>query len=140
MRFAPPQLRPAERDDIPAIVTVDRAAFTPHWWHSGTTLQRRAAASPYFIVAELDGRIVGYAEGEAHPPLAHLNRIAVCPHHQGQGIGASLLSHILHTFWDEDCHQITLNTQSDNQFSQRLYSRFGFRPVGDSTEAWDLRL
>jgi len=46
------RLRPASDADIPAVVAVDRAAFTPHWWHSETTMRRRAAVASHFAVAE----------------------------------------------------------------------------------------
>ena len=134
------QLRPAAGMDIPAVVTIDRAAFTPHWWHSEATMRRRAAASSYFAVAERAGELVAYAEGTLHPPKAHLNRIAVHPAHQHRGIGARLLHNTLHTFWQHGAEQVTLNTQTANRLSQRLYHRFGFEPTGDLLTAWEMRL
>jgi GNAT superfamily N-acetyltransferase len=133
-------LRPAADADIPAVVAVDRAAFTPHWWHSEETMYRRAARSPHFAVAEIEGEVVGYVEGEARIPIAHLNRIAVHPSHQGHGVGRTLLSSTLRTFWQAGAERITLNTQADNTHSQRLYRRFGFEPTGDTVTVWELHL
>lgn len=132
------RLRRASDADVPAVVAVDRAAFTPHWWHSETTVSRRAAASPYFAVAELAGEVVGYAEGDLHLPAAHINRIAVHPAHQSRGIGALLLEDALRTFWQYGAERVTLNTQADNQYSLRLYQRFGFEPTGDVIIAWEM--
>ncbi|MBN1812458.1 MAG: GNAT family N-acetyltransferase [Anaerolineae bacterium] len=133
-------LRPASDADIPAIVAVDRAAFTPHWWHSEDTVRRRAAAAAHFAVAESAGQVVGYAEGELRLPIAHLNRIAVHPAHHGRGIGAALLRDALRAFWRQGAEHITLNTQSDNRESQRLYRRFGFEMTGDFATVWELQL
>jgi ribosomal-protein-alanine N-acetyltransferase len=133
-------LRPASDVDIPAVVAVDRAAFTPHWWNSETTLRRRAAASSHFTVAEVAGKVMGYIEGTLRLPGAHLNRIAVHPTHQGQGIGALLLSNALRTFWRHGAERVTLNTQANNHHSQRLYRRFGFEPAGDFVTVWELTL
>jgi ribosomal-protein-alanine N-acetyltransferase len=133
-------LRPASDADIRAVVAVDRAAFTPHWWHSEDTVRRRAAVAAHFTVAELAGEIVGYAEGELRLPMAHLNRIAVHPAHHGRGIGAALLRDALHAFWRKGAEQVTLNTQSDNRDSQRLYYRFGFGMTGDYATVWELQL
>lgn len=133
-------LRPALDADIPAVVAVDRAAFTPHWWHSETTVRRRAAKWAHFGVAEVAGEVVGYAEGELRLPAAHLNRIAVHPAHQEHGVGTLLLSNVLRTFWRRGAERITLNTQADNQYSQRLYDRFRFRPTGDRVTAWELQV
>ena len=133
-------LRPAADADIPAIVAIDRAAFTPHWWHSEETMYRRAAGSPHFFVAEIEGKVIGYVEGETRLPTAHLNRIAVHPAHQGRGVGRTLLSSTLRTFWRTGAERITLNTQADNTYSQRLYRRFWFEPTGDTVTAWELHL
>jgi GNAT superfamily N-acetyltransferase len=133
-------LRPASDADIQAIVAVDRAAFAPHWWQGADTVRRRAAASAHFHVARVGGETVGYAEGELRPPIAHLNRIAVFPSHQGCGIGASLLRGALCDFWQQGAEWVTLNTQSDNRFSQRLYQRFGFEATGDSVTVWELKM
>jgi ribosomal-protein-alanine N-acetyltransferase len=134
------RLRPASDADISAVVAVDHAAFTPHWWHSEDTMHRRTAVAAHFAVAELAGEVVGYAEGELHLPMAHLNRIAVHPAHHGRGIGAALLYDALHTFWRQGVEHVSLNTQSDNQESQRLYRRFGFETTGDYATVWELQL
>ena len=133
-------VRPASDVDIPAIMAVDRAAFTSHWWHSEATMRRRAAVSSHFAVAEVAGEVVGYADGELRLPVAHLNRIAVHPAHQGHGIGALLLRAAIRDFWQHEAEQVTLNTQSNNRYSQRLYRRFGFGPAGDLMIAWELQL
>ncbi|RLC61686.1 MAG: hypothetical protein DRI80_08170 [Chloroflexota bacterium] len=134
------RLRPASDADIPAVVAVDRAAFTPHWWHSETTMRRRAAVASHFAVAEMAGEVAGYAEGELRLPKAHLNRIAVHPAYQGRGIGTLLLRDALRAFWRSGAEQVTLNTQADNRYSQRLYRRFGFEPTGDAVTVWELQL
>ena len=134
------RLRQASDADIPAVVAVDRAAFTPHWWHSEATMRRRAAASSHFTVAEMAGEVVAYAEGVLHLPGAHLNRIAVHPSHQNHGIGALLLDDALRALWQHEAERVTLNTQTGNRSSQRLYRRFGFEPTGNLMRVWELPL
>jgi ribosomal protein S18 acetylase RimI-like enzyme len=138
--LAPAQVRPVTDDDAPAIVTIDRAAFTAHWWHTEATQRQRISSSLYFVVAEVEGAVAGYADGDLHPPRAHLNRLAVHPAYQGRGIGASLLHHALQTFWRGGATEVSLNTQTENLASQRLYRRFGFVPTGDVMTAWELAL
>jgi ribosomal protein S18 acetylase RimI-like enzyme len=133
-------LRPASDADIPAVAVVDRAAFTAPWWHSADTLRGRTSAAAHFAVATLDDQIVGYAEGELRPPVAHLNRIAVHPAHQGCGVGAAMLRDALRAFWRQGAGYVTLNTQADNVYSQRLYRRFGFEATGDFATVWKLEL
>ena len=133
-------VRAASDADIPAVAVVDRAAFTPPWWHSEDAIRRRAGRAAYFAVATLAGKVVGYAEGELRLPVAHLNRIAVHPAQQGRGVGAALLRDTLRAFWRQGAGYVTLNTQSDNVYSQRLYRRFGFEATGDFATVWELEI
>jgi ribosomal protein S18 acetylase RimI-like enzyme len=134
------RLHLASSADVAAVVAVERAAFTPHWWHNETTMRRRIATSSYFAVAEVADEVVAYAEGALRLPTAHLNRIAVHPAHQGYGIGALLVYDALCTFWHYGAEQVTLNTQTANVRSQRLYCRFGFERTGDIATAWEMHL
>lgn len=134
------RLRPASKADIPAIVAIDRAAFTPHWWHSEATIRRRTAASSYFAVAESAGEVVGYAEGKLYSSEAHLNRIAVHPEHQARGVGTLLLCDALRAFWRRGAERVVLNTQIDNHDSLRLYRRIGFEMTRERVTVWNLRL
>lgn len=131
-------LRASSEQDVPGILAVDRAAFPPHWWNGEMTIRRGVTVSPYFVVAEVKGEIVGYATGDMHRPLAHLNRIAVTPTHQGRGIGSQLLRDALLAFWAWGAEEVTLNTQQSNRTSQRLYKRFGFEPTGESATVWKI--
>jgi ribosomal-protein-alanine N-acetyltransferase len=133
-------VRPASDADVPAAAVVDRAAFTAPWWYSEDTMRRRAGRAAHFAVATLAGEVVGYAEGELRLPVAHLNRIAVHPAHQGRGVGAALLRDALRAFWRQGAGYVTLNTQSDNVYSQRLYRRFGFEATGDFATVWELEI
>jgi ribosomal protein S18 acetylase RimI-like enzyme len=134
------EVHPARERHIPALIAVDRAAFEPYWWNSMETYRRRMMASSHFVFAELDGRVVGFAEGDRHWPRAHINRLAVHPSWQTRGIGKLLLNHISRALWRAGAMQITVNTQADNLGSLRLYGRRGFELVGDRVTAWELAL
>ncbi len=133
-------LRIASKTDDAEIAAINRAAFSPHWWHSEKTVRHRIASAPYFVIAEVQNRVAGYVEGKINPPEAHLNRIAVHPTYQKRGIGAKLLSEALHAFWRNGVEEVTLNTQHDNHPARRLYHRFGFEPTGEAVTAWELPL
>ena len=53
------------------------------------------------------------------------------PDHQGRGIGVRLMAEAIDFFKGEGARVITLNSQEDNQASQRLYRWFGFRLMGE---------
>ena len=133
-------VRPAVAEDLAAVAAVDASAFSHHWRNGHATIARRLRASPLFVVAEDNGSIVGYAEGDLRCPVAHINRVAVHPRHQGCGIGELLTQHALQGFWRGGANQVTLNTQEFNQRARRLYRRLGFEPTGERATAWELVL
>lgn len=126
-------VRSAVPADLPAVLANDLAAFDPIWWHSLGSLERILRDVAHFIVAEVDGRIVGHAFSDLYGRQGHLVRLAVHPSAQGRGIGTRLLAESLTHLLSVGAWPLTLNTQADNYASQSLYRRFGYAPTGDST-------
>jgi ribosomal-protein-alanine N-acetyltransferase len=133
-------VRLALSSDIPTILRLDHAAFTPPWWLSAETLEYMRSTSACFIVAERDGECVGYAESQLAERHAHIGRLAVAPQFQHHGIGRLLLAETLERLWNLGARQVTLNTQEENLASQRLYLRSGFRPYGQRISIWERTL
>lgn len=124
-------VRPARARDFPTLVAVDQAAFGPLWQNMAEVFRDVLADYPYFVVAELDDVVVGYQFCSLAGDQGYLARVAVHPHYQGRGIGVRLMAEAIDFFREEGARDITLNTQQDNQASQRLYRWFGFRLVGE---------
>jgi ribosomal-protein-alanine N-acetyltransferase len=124
-------VRPAHSGDFPALITLEEAAFDPLLRNVSQTFSYVLENLPYFVVAELAGQTVGYLFSSLQGDRGHLNRVAVHPDYQGRGIGTRLLAEAIEFFRTEKVKAVTLNTQKDNVVSQRLYRRFGFRPMGE---------
>ncbi|HID63436.1 MAG TPA: GNAT family N-acetyltransferase [Anaerolineae bacterium] len=124
-------VRPTQPDDFPALVALDQAAFEPLWQNTARVFQDVLANYPYFVVAELEGTVVGYQFSSLLGDRGYLARVAVHPDYQGRGIGTRLLAEAIAFFKQEGVRAIILNTQQDNQASQRLYRWFGFKLVGE---------
>jgi len=129
-------LRPATAADLPALLRLDHAAFSPPWWLGGATLERAWREALCFLVAEREGRLLGYSEAQLTPSGAHIGRLAVSPLAQGQGVGRALLASLLTSLWRQRIVHVTLNTQESNLTSQRLYAAFGFVAVPRRVVAW----
>ena len=94
-----------------------------------------AAGLPH-LVAELDGRVVGFAYANSYRPrpayrLTLENTVYV--HHEfvRRGIGTQLLQHVLDQCATGPWQQIlTIIGDSDNLASIRLHERQGFRHIG----------
>ncbi len=134
------ELRPAELRDLDALAAIEEAAFEPIWRYSARGLARAMAQTFSFDVAARNGQIAGYQCSTASYQGAHLARMTVHPRWQRQGIGTALLLHALHGYRHGALQHLSLNTQVDNQASQRLYRRHGFQPTGDVLPVWSLSL
>lgn len=123
---APANLRPVTINDLHSIQMVDSLTFDELWHGAIGDLAGALAEDKSFVLAELDGRIVGYEWCELFEGQAHLSRLAVHPGYQGRGIGAQLLHRAITDALAHGAKQISLNTQESNDRSLALYRRFGF--------------
>lgn len=130
----------AEADDLPAVLTLDHAAFDPLWQLDEGDLHAAWEEAASFTLAELEGEPVGYALCTSHPHNAHLTRLATAPPMQGQGVGGALLRHALLHFQARGVHVMTVNTQESNVASLGLYRRFGFHLTGYNIPVWIMDL
>jgi len=119
-------VRPANSTDLDAVTEIDHAAFGPDWWYSQTTFFRAMRSASRFAVAVRDSQPVGYAFAHTSGSNTHITRLAVHPSHQRQGIGALLMADLIKHARAQGMDTMSLNTQTHNQSSLRLYHRFGF--------------
>jgi [ribosomal protein S18]-alanine N-acetyltransferase len=120
------KVRPVERGDIPVLLAIEEACFEDFWRYDALSFEDIAATHPYFVVAELNGKVVGYQFNALEGEFGYLVRIAVHPSVSGQGIGARLMSEAIDFFKKAKVLRIMLNTQDDNTHAHRLYEWFGF--------------
>ena len=133
-------VRQAHPADLDAVAAADHAAFEPEWWYGRGAFDRLLRSPGRFVVAEREGALVGYAFGDALGLQAHIVRLAVHPAHQKHGIGAQLLADLVGHWRAHGVSAITVNTQTYNEASLRLYRRFDFSPIGQPVTAWRLDL
>jgi L-amino acid N-acyltransferase YncA len=108
------------------------------------TMRRRLQAVlesnlPY-LVAELDGYIVGYSYASPFRPrdgyrFTVEDSIYVRTDCRGYGVGKSLLSQLIHLCQQRCCHSMVACICGDNPRSAALHSSLGFLPIGTLPEA-----
>jgi N-acetylglutamate synthase-like GNAT family acetyltransferase len=131
------QVRPVHPADMAQLTCIERAAFAPRWRHSVETLALAWESAATFTVAQREGGIVGYQVSLASGDWAHLARITVHPAVQRSGVGTRLLADALARYVALGLARVSLNTQSDNLPSHRLYHAFGFRRVAPPLPVWE---
>jgi ribosomal protein S18 acetylase RimI-like enzyme len=127
------RVRRAQAVDLPVVLAIDRACFSPQWHKDESIIGSSLVESPYFVMAELDSTPVGYAFATNHYSgrLIHLVRIAVLPACQGRAVGVRLLAEVVGYARALGADSLTLNTQIDNVRARQLYEWFGFRRTGE---------
>ncbi len=120
------QVRPVELGDIPALLTIEQACFEDFWRYDAFSFEDIMATHPYFVVAEWQGKVVGYQFNALDDDFGYLVRIAVHPSASGKAIGVRLMSEAITFFKQSHVLRIMLNTQEDNTHAHRLYEWFGF--------------
>jgi ribosomal-protein-alanine N-acetyltransferase len=143
----PPEILPArvtlrafEPLDIDAMIAVDQRAFAPPWQMSGRELRQAQRVAAHTVIAERDGRVIGYQLSTIYFDGAHLARLAVDPSAQGVGVGAALVANMIQYFGRRGVSIMTVNTQESNLRSQRVYERAGFRRNGYDLAVWTAAL
>jgi ribosomal-protein-alanine N-acetyltransferase len=83
-----------------------------------------------YLVAEVSGRLVGYAGLWFTPDGAHITNIAVDPRWQRRHIATRLLLALARRASARGSAALTLEVRTSNAAGQALYRRFGFVPAG----------
>jgi GNAT superfamily N-acetyltransferase len=123
--------RRGRRRDHPAVLAVDAAAFLPFWQLDEATLNEALTAtraSRLRVAEDSRGTIIGYAICGRSATRGYVQRLAVHPDHEGEGVGAALLIDGLHWLARWGARDALVNTQQGNERSLRLYLRTGFEP------------
>lgn len=115
-------------EDLNALLELDHEAFPWLWWNSEGEFLNYGRARGVKIYGGWDssGRLVSYIGVTLFRSWGHLDRIAVRPELQGQGIGLESLEWALYGLARSGARRIGLSTQARNERSRMLYERYGF--------------
>ncbi|MEV6959117.1 ribosomal protein S18-alanine N-acetyltransferase [Streptomyces sp. NPDC051207] len=121
--------------DIDPVLELERALFPEDAWSRGMFWSELAhargpGATRRYLVAEADGRIVGYAGLASAGDFADVQTIAVARDQWGTGLGSRLLTELLKAATAFECAEVMLECRVDNVRAQKLYERFGFEAIG----------
>jgi len=122
--------RRARRRDRRRVLTIDGAAFAPFWQLDGAGLGEalRAVPTTRFRVAPAHGGIpLAYAIAGRAGRQGYLQRLAVDPGHQREGLGRALVADALHWLDRRGVARAVVNTQLGNEAALALYGQLGFR-------------
>jgi ribosomal protein S18 acetylase RimI-like enzyme len=103
------------------------------WWLTRESKNKKAVV----LVAELDGKIVGYAYGRAEPRDWNLlldayggfHDLWLEPEARGSGLGEQLVREMVQRLKAMGVPRIVLSTSAKNDAAQRFFAKLGWRPT-----------
>ena len=134
------QSRPADASAIARIynqgIEERQATFQTRLHQPGELEAKIAERGGRLLVAELDGRVVGWAGWSGYDdPAEYYAGVAECALYversaRGRGIGAELLEALAAEASRGGLHKLTAKVFTSNEVSITLFRRCGFREVG----------
>ena len=116
--------------DVDAVCAIENATFAMPWSRESflQELERNVAAR--YLVAEKDGRVIGYAGAWIILDESHITNIAITPEERGQGVGRKLTEALMQYLSNLGAVYATLEVRVSNERAQHLYKSLGFVSVG----------
>jgi ribosomal-protein-alanine N-acetyltransferase len=119
-----------KRRHLKGVMAIERQVYPRPWSPSLFLSEMSETQNRAYLVAKMDGDVVGYGGVICYGDEAHVTTIAVDPDYQRRKIGTRVLYELLAAAIDMDAHAVSLEVRMSNWGAQRMYGRFGFRPVG----------
>lgn len=123
------RLRPITNDDLEEVMMIERSAFD-YPWSAGFFRQELQVACSRSILAEIEGRIVGYIVYWLLPGAIDIHNIAVHTDYRRRGIGRLLLSRVVSEAKRQSLARVMLEVRRSNRAAQSLYESMGFMSTG----------
>ena len=123
-------VREVRYKDIPAIYEIERLCFKDPY-ELPLLEMYYAISRSLFLVAEKEGRVVGYAIGLAKKwGEGHVISIAVHPEWRRRGVGKRLMLQLLEKMRRMGVRWVRLEVRVSNEAAINLYRRLGFSIEG----------
>jgi ribosomal-protein-alanine N-acetyltransferase len=134
------QIRRADRDDISSVIGINTETLPEHY--SDYFYYEILAEFPEtFLVAELEGHLVGYVMSRIEYGFSHLRRlglarkghivsIAVKEEHRSKGVGTLLMKTAQDEMLKKSATECYLEVRVSNEGAIALYQRMGYKISG----------
>lgn len=123
-------VRKMEIADLEQVLVIEREAFTTPWAEDAFILEITKNQLARYIVAEIDGQVVGYGGIWLILDEGHVTNVAVLSKNRGQGIGNHLVQGLIDICLQSKIGAMTLEVRASNITAQNLYKKYGFTESG----------
>jgi ribosomal-protein-alanine N-acetyltransferase len=124
------ELAAMRRRHLRQVLRIESQVY-PRPWSAALFLQEMARKTDrVYLVARWDAQVIGYGGVMLAPPEAHITTIAVDPAWHRNHVGTKLMLGLIDAATAKGARSVSLEVRKSNLGAQRMYERFGFRPVG----------
>jgi [ribosomal protein S18]-alanine N-acetyltransferase len=123
------RFRPMTNADLDEVMAIERTSYR-FPWSSGFFRQELQVACARSILAETDGKIVGYVLYWLLPGAIDIHNLAVHSDYRRRGIARVLLDHVVSEAERQSVVRVMLEVRRSNVPAQRLYETTGFATTG----------
>lgn len=124
------RIDPMRRRDLRSILKIEEQVYPKPWTLGIFLSELRQRDTRCYVVARVNGDLVGYGGELFGAQEAHVTNIAVDPRWHRLGLGSRVLAVLLRVAIDRGATGLTLEVRESNRAAQELYRRFGLAPVG----------
>ena len=118
------------RRHLRGVMAIERQVYPRPWSPNLFVVEMTETNNRCYLVARSDRTVVGYAGLICYGDEAHVTNIAVEPTLHRHKVGTRLLHDLIVNAIDMGADAVSLEVRVSNWGAQRLYARFGYRPVG----------
>lgn len=121
-------VRPAGAADVEAVARLEQECLGADAWSEGLVRQGVLGDLPTitYLVAEVEGDVVGHAVTSSAGDIAELQRIAVDEEHRRRGIAGALLAGVVDAARRTPADRLLLEVREDNAGALAFYAGQGF--------------
>jgi ribosomal-protein-alanine N-acetyltransferase len=130
---APAVLRDMRRDDLPAVLEIERRSFAQPWSRAFFEKELATSFARLVVAVEEHGArdmIIGYSCRWRVTDEVHLLNVAVHPERRGLRHGRSLVLAVIDEAIAARSRVVFLEVRAGNVIARRLYRQLGFRDLG----------
>ncbi|MEI7578135.1 MAG: ribosomal protein S18-alanine N-acetyltransferase [Armatimonadota bacterium] len=116
---------PLSKDLIDEILVIESATHSAPWSRKSfeNELEHKYGV---FLVALVEGKVIGYGGTWVLVDEAHVTNVVVSPDFRGQGIGRKLMNEMLVKAREKGAVCATLELRKSNEVALKLYESMGF--------------
>ena len=124
------RIRPLTEADLPAVIAMEKRCFPEDPWPESVFRSALMDELCFWLAAEREGRVIGYAGMQAVLDEGYVDNVAVDPDHRRQGAALSLMRGLLAESRRKGLRFLSLEVRAGNAPAIALYASLGFETVG----------